>query len=560
MPDTRNRFRMKGAFKSLKIAAAGLAVAFSAALNAPAQGPVLASSSGASIHSVAGTGTATFSGDNGPAVGAAVARPFAMAADTSGNILIADANNHRVRLIDTHGIISTVAGNGEQGYFGDHGPATLASLDTPTAVAVDSSGNIYIADSGNHRIRMVSNGTITTFAGNGTAGFSGDGGTAANASLNRPRGVAVDNTGRVYIADTRNHVVRMVSGGIINTIVGISEQGFFGDNAAATSAALDTPTSVAVDASLTIYIADSNNHRIRKLAGGIITTFAGNGLAGFSGDGGPATAATIAFPLGVAVDNSGVILIADSNNDIIRQVNAAGIINTVTANGEQGFFGDNGPQTAASLDTPSGVLSLNGAIFIADKNNQRVRRTDPPLVTVPPDYELLAPSVSASVVGNRSAGFAITVNPVGGFTGQVSLTCSTMPRFAFCSLTPSTVNVSGGPVNATLTISNACAGESAALTGTVSQAGLQTGWPFGLAGVVGIFLLNRVRRRTYKHRLIWGTMSLLIVLAVCGCGGMQNGIVNVTVTATSISATGQTSVHQTNFNVVTRCNRDRDDN
>src|SRR5437016_1718264 len=403
MLNTRKRFLMKSIFKNPKIATAGLAVAFSLALNASAQKPALAPSVGDSIHSVAGTGTATFSGDNGPAVEAAVARPFAMAADAAGNFLIADADNHRVRRIDNHGIITTVAGNGEQGYFGDNGPATSASLDTPTAVAVDASGNIYIADSGYHRVRIVSNGTITTFAGNGTAGFSGDGGTATNASLHRPRGVAVDNNGRVYIADTKNHVVRIVNGGTISTIAGVGEQGFFGDNGPATSAALDTPTSVAVDASGNIYIADSNNHRIRKLLGGTITTFAGKGVAGFSGDGGPAAAAAIAFPLGVTVDNAGAILIADSNNHVIRQVNAAGIMSTVTANGEQGFFGDNGPLAVASLDTPSGVLPLNGGLFIADKNNQRVRRTDPPVVVVPPDYELLAPSVSAVVVGNRSA-------------------------------------------------------------------------------------------------------------------------------------------------------------
>src|SRR5437016_2322939 len=423
MLNTRKRFLMKSVFKCSKIAAAGLTVVFLLVLNASAQRPLFAPSAGDVIHSVAGTGTATFSGDNGLAVGAAVARPFAMAADAAGNILIADADNHRVRRIDSHGIITTVAGNGEQGYFGDNGPATSASLDTPTAVAVDSSGNIYIADSGNHRVRMVSNGTITTFAGNGTAGFSGDGGTATSASLHRPRGVAVDNNGRVYIADTKNHVVRMVSAGTISTIAGIGEQGFFGDNGPATSSALDTPSSVAVDASGNIYIADSNNHRIRKLSGGTITTFAGKGLPGFSGDGGPATAATIAFPLGVAVDNAGAILIADSNNHVIRQVNAAGTIITVTANGEQGFFGDNGPPAAASLDTPSGVLSLHGAVFIADKNNQRVRRTGPPVVIAPPDYELLAPSVSTSVVGNQSASFPITVNPIAGFSGQVSLTC-----------------------------------------------------------------------------------------------------------------------------------------
>jgi hypothetical protein len=552
---------MKLIFEGPKIAATCLAVVFLLALNASAQKPALAPSPGDTIRSVAGAGTATFSGDNGPAIGAAVARPFAMAADAAGNILIADAGNHRVRRIDTLGMISTVAGNGEQGYFGDNGPATLASLDTPTAVAIDSSGNIYIADSGNHRVRVVSNGTITTFAGNGVAGFSGDGGMATSASLHRPRGVAVDNTGRVYIADTKNHVVRMVSSGSISTIAGIAEQGFFGDNGPATAAALDTPTSVAVDASLNIYIADSHNHRIRKLSAGTITTFAGNGLAGFSGDGGLATAAAIALPLGVAVDNSGAVLIADSNNHVVRQVNAAGVIGTVTANGEQGFFGDNGPPAAASLDTPSGVLPLNGAIFIADKNNQRIRRTGPPPVILAPGYELLAPAVPAPVIGNRSANFLVTIKPLGGFTGQVSLNCTTVPQFVFCSLSPSTLNIGGGQANSTLTIGNACAGRSVALNSPALQIPLQAGWPVGLAGFVGIILLlERFRRGICRHQLIWGTMFLFMVLAICGCGGIESGTVNVTVIATSSSGTGQTGMRQTSFNVLTRCNRDRDDN
>ena len=260
-------------------------------------------------------------------------------------------------------------------------------------MAVDSASDLFIADLGNNRVRKVdTNGIITTIAGTGVAGFSGDGGPGTSAMVNLPQGVAVDGTGNIYIAD-------------------------------------------------------SNSHRIRKLLGGTITTFAGKGVAGFSGDGGPATAAAIAFPLGVTVDNAGAILIADSNNHVIRQVNAAGIMSTVTANGEQGFFGDNGPLAVASLDTPSSVLPLNGGLFIADKNNQRVRRTGPPVVIAPPDYELLTPSVSASVVGNQSASFPITVNPIAGFSGQVSLTCSTMPQFAFCSLSPSMVNVSGGPAH-----------------------------------------------------------------------------------------------------------------
>ena len=217
---------------------------------------------------------------------------FSMAADAAGNVYVADRDNHRVRRIDTSGNITTVAGNGEQGFFGDGGLATSASLNTPTAVAVDASGNIYIADSNNNRIRVIANGNINTFAGNGTAGYSGDGGAATSASLYTPRGVAVDANGVVYIADTNNHVVRKVSGGTISTIAGnAQQQGFYGDNGTAGSAGLDTPTGVAVDATGKVYVADSNNHRVRLLSGATLSTFAGNGTAAYSGDGGAATSA-----------------------------------------------------------------------------------------------------------------------------------------------------------------------------------------------------------------------------------------------------------------------------
>src|ERR1700690_267548 len=213
----------------LRVAALLRAAILAGALDASAQAPIISLSPGDTIHTVAGTGIAAYSGDNGAATSAAFAYPFSMATDAAGNIYIADRDNHVVRRIDTTGNITTIAGNGEQGYFGDGGAATSASLNTPTAVAVSAGGNIYIADSNNNRIRVVANGTITTFAGNGTAGYSGDGGAATGASLYTPRGVAVDANGVVYIADTNNHVVRKVSGGNISTIAGnAQQQGFYG--------------------------------------------------------------------------------------------------------------------------------------------------------------------------------------------------------------------------------------------------------------------------------------------------------------------------------------------
>ncbi len=320
------------------------------ALGTAAQAPIISLSPGDTIDTVAGTGVKGFSGDGGAAISAALANPFSMAADAAGNVYIADRDNHRVRRIDTTGNITTVAGNGEQGFFGDGGLATSASLNTPTAVAVDASGNVYIADSNNNRIRVVANGNINTFAGNGNAGYSGDGGAATSASLYTPRGVAVDANGVVYIADTNNHVVRKVSAGTISTIAGnAQQQGFYGDNGTASSAGLDTPTGIAVDATGKVYVADSNNHRVRLLSGATLSTLAGNGTAAYSGDGAAATSAAIAFPLGVSLDGMGNIFVADSNNHVIRRVGSTGTITTIAGEGEQGFFGDAGGPNAAVL-------------------------------------------------------------------------------------------------------------------------------------------------------------------------------------------------------------------
>jgi trimeric autotransporter adhesin len=219
-----------------------------------------------------------------------------------------------------------VAGTGSYGYSGDGGIATSAKLSYPGGVAIDASGNIYIVDTGNSRIRMVtkSTGIISTVAGTGSYGYRGDGGIATSASLNFPRGVAIDASGNLYIADTDNNRIRMVtkSTGIISTVAGTGSSGYSGDGGLATSAALNYPRGVAIDASANIYIADFYNYRIRMVtkSTGIISTVAGTGSSGYSGDGGLATSAALNYPYGVAIDASGNIYIADTHNHRIRML------------------------------------------------------------------------------------------------------------------------------------------------------------------------------------------------------------------------------------------------
>ena len=371
-----------------------------------AQGPRLSVSPGNTIHTIAGNGASFFSGDNGPATSAALAKPGNVAVDAAGNIYIADAHNHRVRIVDTSGNITTFAGSGVQGFFGDGGPATSASLNTPTSVAVHNN-SVYIADSENNVIRAVSGGTITTFAGSGVGagGYSGDGGPAIAALLNCPRGVAVDANGNLYIADTKNHVVRHVVGGTITTLAGNGQQGFQGDNGPAIAASLDTPTSIALDPSGNVFIADTHNQRIRLVTGGRISTFAGNGALGFLGEGTPALNAAFDHPLGVAADGTGNVYIADSNNQRVRKVDTTGTITTVVANGQEAFLGDSGPPILASLDTPSAVFPFNGRLLVTDKDNQRIRLVDP--TSVP---------VADQIVGTMSGPNTVTLSNVGGGT------------------------------------------------------------------------------------------------------------------------------------------------
>ncbi|MBV9771114.1 MAG: hypothetical protein JOZ32_16195 [Bryobacterales bacterium] len=378
------------------------------------------------ISTYAGNATAGFSGDGGSPTSAQLNLPLGLAFDSSGNLYVADSTNNRVRKI-SGGSITTVAGNGTAGYAGDTKAATSAELLYPSAVAVDSSGNLYIADTSNHVIRMVStSGTITTIAGDNTGGYSGDGGAATSAELAFPTGVAVDSSGNVFIADSENNVIREVSSGNISTVVGgtpntllndpetvlvdssdnlyISEQsglhvvkysistgaftvlagngygGFSGDNGPAIDAALDEPSGIALDSQGYLYICDTYNSRIRKVSpDGIITTIAGLGIPAYGGDGGPATSALLFFPRGIAVNAAGNVYFSDTDNYVIRLlqpvtpaiaaggvVNAASYTPTVSPGALASIFGSNftgtGLDAIASLPLPASLGGVSVAV------------------------------------------------------------------------------------------------------------------------------------------------------------------------------------------------------
>jgi trimeric autotransporter adhesin len=335
------------------------------------------------LRLAAGVGIPGYSGDGGQATSAQLCHPSGVAIDSAGNLYIADGGNHRIRRVTPAGVITTIAGNGTGGFSGDGGKATSAQLST-ASVAMDSTGNLYIADSENHRIRKVApTGLIATVAGNGTNGFSGDGSKATSAQLNWPTSVATDSAGNLYFIDKLNHRVRkMTPAGVINTIAGNGTIGYSGDNGQATFAQLNLPYGIAVDTAGNLYISDGENHRIRKVTpAGMITTVAGNGIKGFSGDGGKATSAQLNKPAGVVVDSADNLYIADTKNFCIRKVTPAGLITTIAGgNGnERALFGsDSGQAASAKLCNPSGVSADSaGNLYIADTKNFRIRKITP---------------------------------------------------------------------------------------------------------------------------------------------------------------------------------------
>ena len=346
------------------------------------------------IATAVGTGTAGFAGDGGAATSAELNYPTGIAFDSSGNLYIADHVNHRIRKVDTSGNISTIAGDGTLGYLGDSAAATSAELDSPCGVAVDSSGNVYIADTLNHVIRKVAGGTITTFAGDQSlgSGYSGDTAAATAAQLNTPVGIVVDSAGNVWIADTGNSVIREVTtDGNINTIVGNSYADYGGVGGPAIASSLNHPLGLALDAAGNLYIADQLNQRIRMVAAtkgvitttSIITTVAGNGILASKDTGTLAIDAGLSDPSWVAVDSAGNLFIADLVNNIVRRVAAAdGTIATVAGNGQFGVYGDGGPALQAAITFPLSVaVNAAGKVYVAQGENNVIRVLTPVATT-----------------------------------------------------------------------------------------------------------------------------------------------------------------------------------
>ena len=330
------------------------------------------------ISTYAGNGTTGYSGDGGPATSAQLAWPFGIAVDNGGNLYIADHDNNVIRKVNNAGIITTIAGTGALGYTGDGGPAISAKMYHPGTIALDNSGNIYFTDQNADVIRKINTaGIITTITGNLPSGNSGDGGPLIAAQFQSISGLSFDAANNMYITDYGSGVIRKVNtAGIISTIAGNGTLGFSGDGGPATAAQLNHPYNVVVDGAGNIYIPDHLNNRIRKVnTAGIISTYAGTGVPGYSGDGGPAVNANMRFPWYIAIDNADTIYVSEPGNEIVRKITPAGIITTVAGNGTSGYSGDGGPAIAAQMIDVCGIAVDNARnIFIVNRTFPNVVR------------------------------------------------------------------------------------------------------------------------------------------------------------------------------------------
>ncbi|MHB8258722.1 MAG: NHL domain-containing protein [Bacteroidia bacterium] len=429
------------------------------------------------ITTIAGNGMAGYSGDGGQGTSAELYYPFSITLDKVGNVYIADTYNNRIRKLNTAGIITTVAGGGTSG-LGDGGQATAAHLDEPTQVIFDNSGNMYICDMLHPRIRKVNtSGIITTIAGNGSGGFFGDGGQATAAQFYYPQYMTFDGTGNLFIADVGNNRIRKINTlGIINTIAGTGVGGYSGDGGQATAAKFNGPDGVTFDTKGNLYIADYSNNRIRVVnTAGIITTIVGTGVAGYSGDGGPATAAEINGPNdGIVFDALGSFYIPDALNNRVRKVNTLGIITTIAGNGTAGYSGDGGLAIAAELNYP-GAVALDSSLcnlYIADLYNNRIRMVTNAEVSITVNSPAVCIGNTATLTATGAANYtwspSTNLNTNLGSTvvaiNTVSTTYTVMSTFSSCSNTATaSVTINPLPIVAVNT-PTICAGDTGKLT------------------------------------------------------------------------------------------------
>ncbi|NDC40660.1 MAG: hypothetical protein EBZ77_03780, partial [Chitinophagia bacterium] len=381
---------------------------------------VAASSQAQIITTVAGNGSTTYSGDGGLALAAGIPVPVGVASDKRGNIYISSYSTHAIRKVDVFGIISVVAGNGTSGYSGDGGPATAAQLNYPGGICFDTSGNLLVADWLNNRVRIIDTlGVIRTYAGTSVGGFAGDGGAATAARLSGPSNIAFNMYGDLLIADHWNSRIRKVSAlGNITTVAGNGFAGYTGDGGAATSASINQAIGIAVDNRGNIFIADAPNQVIRKVnCSDTITTYAGNGSYGYSGDGSAATSAQLWSPANVKTDSFGNLFVLDFDNSCIRKIDSFNIISTICGiGGSYGFSGDGGPASAARLSYPQAMdIDECGNYYIADRGNNRIRKITNSVISTTPGASVTIATYSDTVCASTSTTYNATVTGGGAF-------------------------------------------------------------------------------------------------------------------------------------------------
>jgi uncharacterized protein (TIGR03437 family) len=394
------------------------------------------------IVTVAGSGTDGYSGDGGAALAAEIGGISGLAVDTQGNVYFADSWNQRVRMLAPTGVVSTIAGNGTSGDAGDGGPAVSASLLWPAGVAVDTEGNLYV--SSGSRVRKVSpNGKIAAFAGGTTAGYGGDGGAATSARLTEPHGLAVDSAGNVYVADSGNSRIRRVDRtGVITTIAGNGVSGDSGDGGPATSAQIGYVHALAFDSTGNLYFSDPYNHCVRRvLTSGTVETVAG-GAFGSQGDGEPAGQAQLMYPYGLVVDGAGNIYIADLLNYRVRVVGTDGTTFTAAGTGSPGFSGDGEPGPYAALDMPAELaLAPGGDIYVADLRNFRIRELLSPQTPPQPAVNSAPGAVNAASYSGVAPGALVAIFGRNLAYGIENVTAFPLPA----SLGGATVSINGAP-------------------------------------------------------------------------------------------------------------------